>query len=834
MKERKIKFNLTTTFLTFALTFSLFFILKVYAATTQGFTVTSVSLTNILHPGEPESKTQWLIQLSLNGGGQSLVGVLDNSTIEYQGYTSVYPLQISGYTDPETAFYIIDNINPEPIYRYRTEVKTGSVKDYLIYIDATPAPPCPSNTMSEWDISLTSGWFGLSNSVVVGRVCIISEQVGFKANIPATPNIQFSTHLILTANQKTETLDLSYNQQSATSSTGNVQANWVGSLVTGNAPPDGSQYVAIGDASKSNWIVKSKTDYSTWSTEYQSARNFFTNVVPYTQDITPPECSSIQKPSLTYRDFNKYISEYSTCLNNLIQNKYSAANQYASNLLTSGINIGGNPAQLTTYNGQPAFKIPLTNYFVTNPVVVLRLSGSFIGVVIPLGKPQIVSAYSDCFRSGETGKILIKVKNIGKAQGSFYASLKNCPGIDIKTQPTYSVGVGQTSDIEVQIFSTGANQNINQSCQIEITDYNGGGTDYTSVGICMQKAAQCQPNSVVVQGNSICPCIQIDGVWQIAAGDQCKYCQYGVVSDGKGGWKCASAPTPQTCPEGQVFSKETSQCVNPLQLVGYPSDTQCQSGWPARQGSFVTINEKNYACDIFEVKDPQLLEIAKETAQCFATTCKSDSCHAFCDKAYKKSGATYLKDSDTFKKFAGLYIIYGLGPAAKYMRGYFDAEISCGSGTGECEPKYGYNNNVQQLQCRGSVGQPLGWASDLDMNKNSCIFSDLPAHVNIKVLQTGTCVDYSISLTTLLRLVGYKSNEVYSVGAPCHEYNLVKFPGDSKWTIVDTVGNSPNPLGDTWSWECGGKISHCDFQLGECSNDLGQVTCPSKSEVKGC
>jgi len=801
-------------------------------AQTQGFTVSSVSLTNILHPGESETQTQWLIQLSLNGGGQSLVGILDNSTINYQGYTSVYPLQISGITDPETAFYIVDNLSPEPIYRYRTEVKTGSVTDYVIYISAITSSACPSNTLSEWDISLTSGWLGLGSSVTVARICIISEQVGFKANVPATPNIQFSTHLTLNANQKTETLDLSYNQQSATSTTGNVQANWIGSLVTGNAAPDGSQYVAVGDTSKSNWLVKSKTDYLTWSSEYQNTKTFFSVVQTFSQE-PPSECSSIQKPSLTYRNFAKYISDYSTCLNNVVQNKYSVANQYANNLLTSGVNIGGNPTQLTTLSGQPAFKTALTNYFVTNPVVVLRLSGSFIGVVIPLGKPQIVSTASDCFKSGESGKILIKVKNIGKSQGSFYASLKNCPGIDIKTQPTYSVGIGQTSDIEVQIFSTGANQNINQSCQIEITDYNGGGVDSTSVGVCMQKATQCQPNSGVVQGNSICPCVQSGGIWQVATGDQCKYCQYGVVSDGKGEWKCASTSTPQTCPEGQVFSKGSSQCVDPSQLIGYPVDTSCQKGWPGREGSFVFINEKNYACDLFEVKHPQLLETAKETAQCFATSCKSDSCHAFCDQAYKKSGATYLKDSDTFKKFAGLYIIYGLGPAAKYMQGYFSAEISCSSGTGKCEPKYGYNNNVQQLQCRGSVGQPIGWASDTDMSKNSCIFSDIPAHVSMKVIQTGTCVDYSVSLTTLLRLVGYKSSEVYSVGAPCHEYNLVKFPGDSKWTIIDTVGNSL-ALGDTWSWQCEGKVTHCDFQSGECSNDLGQVTCPSKSEVKGC
>jgi hypothetical protein len=82
----------------------------------QGFTITSVSMTNVLNPGDPNTKTQWIIQAVLNGGGQSLVGTLDNNTINYKGFTSVYPLQISGNTEPEKAFYVIDNSNPQFIH----------------------------------------------------------------------------------------------------------------------------------------------------------------------------------------------------------------------------------------------------------------------------------------------------------------------------------------------------------------------------------------------------------------------------------------------------------------------------------------------------------------------------------------------------------------------------------------------------------------------------------------------------------------------------------------------------------------------------------------------
>jgi len=120
------------------------------------------------------------------------------------------------------------------------------------------------------------------------------------------------------------------------------------------------------------------------------------------------------------------------------------------------------------------------------------------------------------------------------------------------------------------------------------------------------------------------------------------------------------------------------------------------------------------------------------------------------------------------------------------------------------------------------------------MTENSCLFSDLPAHASILTLKTGTCVDYSVALTTLLRMVGYSKDEVYSVGAPGHEYNLVKFPEHLRWRIVDTVGNSPYPFRNIhWTYR-NRSISHCDYYAEECMNDNGVVSCPSKFEVEGC
>jgi parallel beta-helix repeat protein len=67
---------------------------------------------------------------------------------------------------------------------------------------------------------------------------------------------------------------------------------------------------------------------------------------------------------------------------------------------------------------------------------------------------------------------------------------------------------------------------------------------------------------------------------------------------------------------------------------------------------------------------------------------------------------------------------------------------------------------------------------------------DLPTHASVNRLSTGTCVDYSFALTTMLRKAGYSKDDVLSVNGEGHGYNLLRFPGEPKWHYVDTVGNN--------------------------------------------
>ena len=131
------------------------------------------------------------------------------------------------------------------------------------------------------------------------------------------------------------------------------------------------------------------------------------------------------------------------------------------------------------------------------------------------------------------------------------------------------------------------------------------------------------------------------------------------------------------------------------------------------------------------------------------------------------------------------------------------------------------------------------WISDTNYKKNSDSVVDAPAHVTINRLSTGTCVDYSFALTTILRKMGYSSNNVFSVNGDGHAYNLVRFPGETKFHYVDTVGNTGGGIygGTGFPSPNGAWYDYCRNLDDGCSNDRyiqSRSRCPTNNNILGC
>ena len=423
-------------------------------------------------------------------------------------------------------------------------VVNGTASNFLGGLQsATNATACPSSynggsKYGEEDFDLySSGYTSSHVTYTSARICLYEKLIATEASLPSSPDTQFSAPFTITANGQQETLNISnVGSQSATSSDGKVQINWVGSLVTGNQAPDGSQYVAISNAQSNNWVIQTLDTYQSFSSSQQSALNL--NGQTYTSSTNGGSNLLSSCSGITIAFTTSYINNVANCLNNAAQNQFSNVNQDAQSLLSGGTFIGDLSSQVTTYQNQPAFVVTLPSYFTTtNPLITLRISGSFIGVVIPEGTPKIISVTSSPFNSGNNGTINVQVENVGNSQGAFYTSLSNCGGISTSSSNKYAVSPGQTQAISIPIFTSSFNQSINEQCTVTVTDYNGGGSDSAQVNVVAKQANQCTPNAQVVSGSQICSCSNVNGIYEPSS---CITCQNGVVSS-NGQYVCAKA-----------------------------------------------------------------------------------------------------------------------------------------------------------------------------------------------------------------------------------------------------------------------------------------------------
>jgi len=334
---------------------------------------------------------------------------------------------------------------------------------------------------------------------------------------------------------------------------------------------------------------------------------------------------------------------------------------------------------------------------------------------------------------------------------------------------------------------------------------------------------------------------------------------------------------------GGSWCPPCSPCVTGAKWA--PTDGPCRHKWPTSDGPGIGMNTGSDSCNLVEVCDNNLDYIVEDALKCCENadyaaalaaprkSSKEDSCNW----ARIVSGLNTNVNPTSFKKCIGLYTISAFGYSAIYMQGYFTGEWCCYDSdkicTAGCE-RFKVRPTAWQMgtsdSCEGDGGAhpdfQMGghrceynefivkwgkaghWSSDSDFHANSDSVVDVPAHASIDRLSTGTCVDYSFALTTMLRKLGYSKDDVFSVNGEGHGYNLVRFPGEAKFHYVDTVGNRGNEvLGGAGfipivNQSAPGKpklawYDYCRKLDDGCSNDeYGQSTgrCPSNDNIYSC
>ncbi|MCD4666363.1 PKD domain-containing protein [archaeon] len=274
-----------------------------------------------------------------------------------------------------------------------------------------------------------------------------------------------------------------------------------------------------------------------------------------------------------------------------------------------------------------------------------------------------------------------------------------------------------------------------------------------------------------------------------------------------------------------VIAKRRCQNTN---TIYFPTDTWCESKWPNVEGEKIFINTKDYSCNLIEVCSDDIDYIIEEAIDC-------------CDGTLLEGGKAHAckfanENAKVQKECQALYLIQGFSDGV-YMQDYFEAEMCCFGSEDICRDPSNYNTanplpktdtDLSSLECQGNgKGE---WVSDLKLELNDISLSDIHARASIDILGTGTCVDYSFALTTMIRKLNYDRKSIYSVESKNHAWNLVRFPLDRKFTVVDTTGNN-NPAIKLGSVLSG--YEYCEEML-RCYNDLGRVRCPAERFIHGC
>lgn len=521
--EKSLKIRLMSS-LIFGL--ALLLISSVYA---QGVTVTSISTSDIITKSTEPSKVYWIINTQLNGGGQSISGIVDPSTVKNLMGGKVYtkqPLSINVESVEEQVFYEIVN-EGIPIYKYK--LQTFLAPENFLDITTNNPEPCSSDT--NFEIKLGSSHFG---GYAYKRYCVTKEQVGVKGAYN-NPFVSFNAKIRLLVGSDSKEKTICSGAVSGCDgnsiSLGDVgTATWSGSLVTGESPPNQNNFVSIKESSSNRWKIVRLSAYD----KYSNAG-----------DIADSQLNGAASNFIRYSESQIPNGDAE------IANILTAVNSASDQVLSEQASFTSSPFSTDDNTGKVTVTLKRS---LTSPNIVFRLKASWLGIVIPSGEPVIMSVSTNKLVSGESGRVEVQIKNIGESEGTFSAMLVNCePFIQSTSTQTTRRNI-QPDDIDTIVISISGgslSDDVTKNCQVKVYDVNDPSIQkFTSLTLELEKAKICIPNKVFADGNIIKKC-NSDG----NSIDILYKCKYGVVSDGKGGYSCGSAKLLENYEKNKIEKK---------------------------------------------------------------------------------------------------------------------------------------------------------------------------------------------------------------------------------------------------------------------------------------
>lgn len=429
----------------------------------QGATTLSLSQVNFVSNDPQLNGQAWLLNVVADSSGQFNVGNFKASQVTADGKTATNDFSINYDIDKNTITYPIYS-TAETVYLIQNvKVYPGGVVSGMYFWQKPPEQDC-----------IGSGGTYVKPVQSFDTYCVMLSPAGVLGSIQ-TGSYSFQATVSVQKTGGNLILATINNYNSPSAKLGDVgYVNWVGNLVTGEAIPSaqGSDVCALFVGNQ--WKTVSCTSVAQWRNAYANWQNCFVNLQAKQSD--PDYCKNIVN------------SPYSS----IIQGKTWSV---------SGGTVSRTEGGLTSGN----IVFDLSKQY-QMPMMTLKIKADYLGVSIPVSKPDVTYAISDKFRTGSDGLIKATIKNVGDGLGSFDVSAVCDSPFSSNDRVRITLDKGAQTDVWLKV-NAAVQQTTTGSCRVTATDVNQpGNTDYQIVTVTADTIVICQEGQKRAVGGLVQQC----------------------------------------------------------------------------------------------------------------------------------------------------------------------------------------------------------------------------------------------------------------------------------------------------------------------------------------
>lgn len=427
-----------------------------YSSSCTGFNDIALSGPVDYVSNDPKLGTKsWLLTVVQNCMGRYAVGTIDSQEIKDTAdkATAEYDLKISTTVDEQKCEYPIQ-VQGKSIRHMNYETKTL----YLGIGSGDWENQCEAKTgyryfqKKGWDYTC---WWTTTTA---------------QHGVVGTSALTFKSTITLEAKGEKHTQTISsYGPGSVYFDNNIAYVYWNGNLVSGEQCPIASDYKVSAAYQNGAWRTIDESVFQSYLTYDESGfYNCLQRYVDYGTE-TPKSCQD----------------SYS----------YYESNALSGKTLTSS---GGSVATVlgTLSNGKVYLEL---SKLIQYPMLSMKINANWIGIYIPVGKPQITFVSSQPFQTGTNGIINVEVKNIGTALGAFgvYAE---CPSGISQTGGTQYVDVlpNEIGKVSIPVTAT-CGEETTKTCTVYAYDRNN-----PAEKVSKSVSATCKPIILCTAGEMRC------------------------------------------------------------------------------------------------------------------------------------------------------------------------------------------------------------------------------------------------------------------------------------------------------------------------------------------